>query len=273
MALQAEQFRWRRGCAARVRARLGCNLGLSLGLKALHEQEAGQPPDLWRPRAERSRMLCERVAAHYRREKDPAGVSMALSHLAVALPVLARPADALAALAALDQTEAAAPASLRNHALISISCPRARMSLRQRDAQGALAILLRGFEAVSRFEADTQLDTLYRLQSEAFEVAGDHRAALESHRRYHALSQRRLLQNAERQATALALTLQTDSALRQARHPGLRTLAPGGERRTAPADRPLRDLGSRPQRHGGLSRYCACGATVSRPGPVPGSCG
>jgi len=116
-------------------------------------------------------------------------------------------------------------------------------------------------------------DTLYRLQSEAFEVAGDHRAALESHRRYHALSQRRLLQNAERQATALALTLQTDSALRQARHPGLRTLAPGGERRTAPADRPLRDLGSRPQRHGGLSRYCACGATVSRPGPVPGSCG
>ncbi|MEW6708017.1 MAG: GGDEF domain-containing protein [Pseudomonadota bacterium] len=197
-----------------VRARLGCNLALSLGLKALHEQEAGLAPDLWRPRAERSRALCERVAAYYRRDDDRSGLSTALSHLAVALLVLARPADALQA---LDEAESIVPATRRNHALTSMSCTRARIYLRQRDAQGALVALLRGFEAVSRLDADTQLDTLYRLQSEAFEVAGDYRSALESHRRYHALSQRRLLQHAERQATALALTLQTDSALRQAR--------------------------------------------------------
>jgi diguanylate cyclase (GGDEF)-like protein len=199
---------------AAVRARLGCNLGLSLGLKALHEQETGLAPDLWRPRAERSRALCERVATFCRREDDRSGLSTALSHLAISLLVLARPADALAA---LDEAESVVPPTRRNHLLTSISCTRARVYLRQRDAQGALVALLRGFEAVSRLDADTQLDTLYRLQSEAFEVAGDYRSALESHRRYHALSQRRLLQNAERQATALALALQTDSALRQAR--------------------------------------------------------
>jgi diguanylate cyclase (GGDEF)-like protein len=101
--------------------------------------------------------------------------------------------------------------------------------------------LLRGFEAVSRLDSDTQLDTLYRLQSEAFEVAGDYRSALESHRRYHALSQRRLLQNAERQATALALTLQTDSALRQAREARLR--AERFERQSL--EDPLTGLGNR----------------------------
>lgn len=197
-----------------VRARLGCQLGLSLAMKSLLEQESGAAPDLWRPRAERSRALSERVLAHYRRREDALGMATALGHLALALLVLGRHADALAC---LDEAEAIVPATRRNQTLASTTAFRARVFLRQRDAQGALVSLLRGFEAVSRTDSDSQLDTLYQLQSEAFEVAGDHRSALDSYKRFHALRQRRVLQHAERHANALAVTLQTDRALRQAR--------------------------------------------------------
>jgi diguanylate cyclase (GGDEF)-like protein len=221
-----------------TRLRLGSHLAHALALKALSEQEASQPADLWRPRAQRSRSLCERIVNIARRNQDALGTSVALSHLGLALLVLGRHADALAA---LDEAERTVPPPRRNHSLTSISCTRARVYLRQHDAQGALVSLLRGFEAVSRLDSDSQLDTLYQLQSQAHEVAGNYHAALDSFKRFHALRHRRVLQHAERQANALAITLQTDRALRQAREQ--RQRAERFERQSL--EDPLTGLGNR----------------------------
>jgi diguanylate cyclase (GGDEF)-like protein len=197
-----------------LRARLACELARALALKALAEQEGGQPMDLWRPRAERARALSHRVIGFFRRADDRLGLSLALTHLALALLVLREHA---AALGALDEGQAVAPPERIDVLLPTISGHRARAHLRLDDPAHALAALQLGFDAVSRLDSDLQLDALYLLQSQAYEQAGHPALALESYKRFHAMRQRRVLQQAEQQANALALTLQTDRALRQAR--------------------------------------------------------
>jgi diguanylate cyclase (GGDEF)-like protein len=196
------------------RARLACELARALALKALAEQEGGQPADLWRGRADRACALSHRVIGFFRRTEDRLGLSTALTHVALALFVLR---DYAAALGALDEAQTAAPPGRIDVLLPAISAHRARAHLRLDDPAHALAALQIGFEAVSRLDSDLQLDALYLLQSQAYEQAGHHALALESYKRFHAMRQRRVLQQAEQQANALALTLQTDRALRQAR--------------------------------------------------------
>jgi diguanylate cyclase (GGDEF)-like protein len=196
------------------RARLACELARALALKALAEQEAGLPTSLWTGRAERSRALLRRVIGLYRQAGDALGLSLALGHLGLALLVLG---DDARALAALDEAQAVAPPQRLPSLLPALSAHRARAHLRRGQPEPALAALQAGFEAVSRLDSDLQLDALYLLQSRAFELARQPAAALESYKRFHATHQRRVLQHAEQQANALALTLQTERALRQAR--------------------------------------------------------
>jgi diguanylate cyclase (GGDEF)-like protein len=59
------------------------------------------------------------------------------------------------------------------------------------------------------------MDEVHRLKSLAHEARGELREALDAHKRFHELRTRLVLERAEQQASALAITLNTERALRQ----------------------------------------------------------
>ena len=191
--------------------RLRSNLALALGRLALKEYDEHGPEASWRPRAERAVELMNQTLLLWREQKKWAEISSALDHLAVAHIVLG---DLVAAHAALDEAESLMDASAP-HAMVFFSCVRARAHLHANEPLLALQAIERGRAAADSRGGHMHMDELYRLMSLAHESRGEWQEALVSHKRFHELRARLVLERAEQQASALAVALNTERALRQ----------------------------------------------------------
>ena len=191
--------------------RLRSNLSLALGRWALKEHDDGAPETTWRPRAERAIELMAPTLRTWRDEKKWAEISNALDHLAISHIVLG---DLAAAHASLDEAESLMDASAP-HSMVFFSCARARAHLHANEPQLALQALERGRVAADSRGGHMHMDELFRLKSLAHEARGEWQQALAAHKRFHDLRARLVLERAEQQASALAVALNTERALRQ----------------------------------------------------------
>ena len=191
--------------------RLRSNLSLALGRWALKDHDERAPEAEWRPRAERAIELMQHVLLQWREQKKWVEISGALDHLAIAHIVLG---DLAAAHAALDEAESLMDASAP-HSMVFFSCVRARAHLHANEPLLALQAIERGRAAADSRGGHIHMDELYRLMSLAHESRGEWQAALASHKRFHELRARLVLERAEQQASALAVALNTERALRQ----------------------------------------------------------
>jgi len=208
-----EGLRAARGFQAEpVVLRLRSNLSLALGRWALKEHDERLVPETeWRPRAQRAVELMEYTLQMWREQKKWVEISGALDHLAIAHIVLG---NLPAAHAALDEAESLMDASAP-HSMVFFSCVRARAHLQANEPLLALQAIERGRAAADSRGGHIHMDELYRLMSLAHESRGEWREALVSHKRFHELRARLVLERAEHQASALAVALNTERALRQ----------------------------------------------------------
>ena len=191
--------------------RLRSNLALALGRWALKDFDERAPEAGWRPRAERAVEMMEHTLRMWREQKKWVEISGALDHLAIAHIVLGNLA---AAHAALDEAESLMDASAP-HSMVFFSCVRARAHLHADEPLLALQAIERGRAAADSRGGHIHMDELYRLMSLAHESRGEWQEALASHKRFHELRARLVLDRAEHQASALAVALNTEGALRQ----------------------------------------------------------
>ena len=191
--------------------RLRSNLSLALGRWALKEHDEHGPETTWRPRAERAIELMESTLQTWREQGKWVEISSALDHLAVSHIVLGNLAQAHAS---LDEAESLMDASAP-HSMVFFSCARARAHLQAGEPQLALHALERGRLAADSRGGHMHMDELFRLKSLAHEARGEWHEALLAHKRFHELRARQVLDRAEQQASALAVALNTERALRQ----------------------------------------------------------
>jgi diguanylate cyclase (GGDEF)-like protein len=191
--------------------RLRSNLSLALGRWALKDHDEHAPEADWRPRAERAVELMKHTLQLWREQKKWIEISGALDHLAIAYIVLG---DLASAHAALDEAESLMDASAP-HSMVFFSCVRARAHLHANEPLQALQAIERGRAAADSRGGHIHMDELYRLMSLAHESRGEWQEALASHKRFHELRARLVLERAEQQASALAVALNTERALRQ----------------------------------------------------------
>ena len=192
--------------------RLRANLSLALGRWALREFDERAPEDQWRPRAERAVELMQHTLEVWREQKKWVEISSSLDHLAIAHIVLG---DLAAAHAALDEAELLMVDSPAPHSMVFFSCVRARAHLHAHEPLLALEAIERGQAAADGRGGHIHMDELYRLMSLSHEVRGDWQQALAAHKRFHETRTRLVLERAEQQASALAVALNTERALRQ----------------------------------------------------------
>jgi diguanylate cyclase (GGDEF)-like protein len=98
---------------------------------------------------------------------------------------------------------------------VFFSCVRARAHLQANEPLLALQAIERGRAAADSRGGHIHMDELYRLMSLAHESRGEWQQALVSHKRFHEMRTRLVLERAEQQAAALAVALNTERALRQ----------------------------------------------------------
>ena len=192
--------------------RLRANLALALARWALREYDERLPESLWRPRAERAVEVIQRAIDGWRAQGKWAQISGSLDNLAVAYIVLGKLAEAHAA---LDEAEALMDPESAQHSIVFFACVRARAHLQASEPLLALAAIERGRAAADQRGGHVYMDELYRLMSVAHEARQEWREALAAHKKFHEIRTRLVLERAEQQASALAVALDTERALRQ----------------------------------------------------------
>jgi len=192
--------------------RLRSNLSLALARWALREYDEHLPESLWRPRAERAIEVLQQAIAAWRAQGKFGEISGSLDNLAIAHIVLGRLDEAHAA---LDEAESLMDPASAQHSIVFFSCVRARAHLQAREPALALRAIERGHAAADARGGHVYIDELYRLMSLAHEARAEWQPALAAHKRYHELRTRLVLERAEQQASALAVALDTERALRQ----------------------------------------------------------
>jgi diguanylate cyclase (GGDEF)-like protein len=195
----------------RVALRLRSNQSLALGRWALKDHDERASESAWRPRAGRAVELMDFPLSQWREQKKWMEISGALDHLAIAHIVLGNLA---AAHAALDEAESLMDASAP-HSMVFFACVRARAHLHADEPLLALQAIERGRVAADSRGGHIHMDELYRLMSLAHESRGEWREALVAHKRFHELRAGLVPERAEQQASALAVALNTERALRQ----------------------------------------------------------
>ena len=192
--------------------RLRSNLSLALARWALREHDEKQPETQWRPRAERAIELMQFTLGIWRERGKFGEISGVMDNLAIAYIVLGRLADAHAA---LDEAERLMDPDEANYSMVSFSCVRARAHLQAAEPALALEAIERGRASADIRGGHVYIDEIHRLKSLAHEARGELREALDAHKRFHELRTRLVLERAEQQASALAVALNTERALRQ----------------------------------------------------------
>ena len=192
--------------------RLRSNLALALARWALREYDEHLPEAQWRPRAERAVEVIQHAIGRWREQGKFGAISSSLDNLAVAYIVLGRLDEAHAA---LDEAESLMDPETAQHSLVFFACVRARAHLQAHEPALALRSIERGRLAADARGGHVFIDELYRLMSLAHEARGEWQDALAAHKRYHDLRTRLVLERAEQQASALAVALNTERALRQ----------------------------------------------------------
>jgi diguanylate cyclase (GGDEF)-like protein len=196
-----------------VYLRLHVNLAGALARWALREHDERRPEAEWRRHAERAIELISVPLPAVRQSATPEQVASVLDNLATAYIVLGRLAEAHET---LDEAESRVDPASSSHALVFLSCARARVHLQAGEPERALQAIERGRAAADQRGGHIYLDELYRLESLAHEGHGDLARALEAHKRYHAHRTRMVLERAEQEASALAVALEAERARRQA---------------------------------------------------------
>ncbi|MGN6528743.1 MAG: diguanylate cyclase [Burkholderiaceae bacterium] len=192
--------------------RLRANLALALARWALREFDERLPESAWRPRAERAIEVMRPAIDAWRKRGRPELLSNVLENLAVAHIVLGRLEDAHAT---LDEAERLMDPASARHSIVFFSCVRARAHLQAGEPLLALQAVERGRAAADARGGHIYMDEVHRLKSLAHEARGELREALDAYKRFHELRTRLVLERAEQQASALAITLNTERALRQ----------------------------------------------------------
>jgi diguanylate cyclase (GGDEF)-like protein len=192
--------------------RLRSNLALALARWALREYDEHLPEASWRPRAERAIEVLAGALPAWRKSGTPDQVASALDNLAIAYIVLGRLKEAHDT---LDEAEALADPASAQHSMVFFSCVRARAHLQAGEPALALKAIERGHAAADRRGGHIYIDELYRLKSLAHEARGELAKALETYKRFHEHRTRLVLERAEQQASALAVALDAERALRQ----------------------------------------------------------
>lgn len=205
----------------RLRLRLRNNLSLALARWAQHDRDRGLPAERWRPRAERAAQIALDGVAVCRREQ-PADLALTLDNLAAAMLLLDRLADAHAA---LDEAERLFREVEDEHSLVFVAANRARACLQASRWADAVSAVHMGLQAAQRAGVDNHLDELHLLLSQAWEAQGRLAEALQAHKAFHAYRSRSVLDAAVQKAQALAVTLQTERAVRESRQDALTGLA------------------------------------------------
>jgi diguanylate cyclase (GGDEF)-like protein len=195
-----------------VVVRLRANLAGALGRWALREYDECLPEANWRPRAERAIELISVALPAVRRSTTAEQVSSVLDNLALAFIVLGRLEEAHET---LDEAEALADPAASSHAMVFLSCARARAHLQAGEPMLALQAIERGHAAADHRGGHIYVDELYRLKSLAHEARGELSQALANYKRFHEHRTRLVLERAEQQASALSVALEAERALRQ----------------------------------------------------------
>ncbi len=192
--------------------RLRSNLSLALARWAWREHDEKGPEALWRPRAERAIEVMQSTVAVWRRQGKSGEISGAMDNLAVAYIVLGRLQEAHDA---LDEAERLMDPEEANNLTVVFSCVRARAHLQAGEPALALEAIERGRASADIRGGHVHIDEIHRLKSLAHEARGELREALDAHKRFHELRTHLVLERAEQQASALAVALNTERALRQ----------------------------------------------------------
>ena len=191
--------------------RLRANLSAALGRWAQKECDEQAPEEVWRARAERAIEVVGYALDRWRAQGRWVDISGALDNLAIAHIVLG---NLRAAHAALDEAELLMDTSAP-HSMVFFSCIRARAHLDAGEHALALVAIERGRIAADQRGGHIHMHELYRLKSLAHEARDELREALAAHKTYHEMRTRLVLERAEQQASALAVALNTERALRQ----------------------------------------------------------
>ena len=192
--------------------RLRSNLSLALARWALREYDDKAPEATWRPRAERAIEVMQFTLGIWRERGKWGEISGVLDNLAIAYIVLGKLDEAHAA---LDEAERLMDPEEVNYSMVSFSCVRARAHLQANEPALALEAIERGRASADIRGGHVYIDEIHRLKSLAHEARGELREALDAHKRFHELRTRLVLERAEQQASALAVALNTERALRQ----------------------------------------------------------
>jgi diguanylate cyclase (GGDEF)-like protein len=192
--------------------RLRANLALGLARWALREHDEHLPEAQWRPRAERALEVLAPALDAWRAQGRFGMVGNSLDNYAIACIVLGRLEEAHRA---LDEAEQLMNPEAARHSIVFFSCVRARAHLQAGEPALALQAIERGRSAADGRGGHIFIDELWRLKSLAHESRGEFELALEAHKRYHDNRTRLVLERAEQQASALAVALDTERALRQ----------------------------------------------------------
>jgi diguanylate cyclase (GGDEF)-like protein len=192
--------------------RLRSNLGLALARWALREYDEHAPEAQWRPRAERAIEVLQPAMDAWRALGRFGSVGNSLDNYAIACIVLGRLEEAHRA---LDEAERLMNPESARHSIVFFSCVRARAHLQANEPALALQAIERGRNAADGRGGHIFIDELWRLKSLAHESHGEFELALDAHKRYHENRTRLVLERAEQQASALAVALDTERALRQ----------------------------------------------------------
>jgi diguanylate cyclase (GGDEF)-like protein len=192
--------------------RLRANLSLALARWALREVDEKQPETQWRPRAERAIDLMQSTLGIWRERGKFKEISGAMDNLAIAYIVLGRLDEAHAA---LDEAERLTAPEDAHGSLVFFACVRARAHLHANEPALALEAIERGRATADIRGGHIHVDEIHRLKSLAHEARGELREALDAHKRFHELRTGLVLERAEQQASALAVALNTERALRQ----------------------------------------------------------
>lgn len=205
----------------RLRLRLHNNRSLALARWAQHDRDRGLDASVWRPRAERAAQIASEGVDTCRREQ-PADLALTLDNLAAALLLLDRLEEAHQA---LDEAEDLFHQIGDAHSLVFTAANRARAWIQAGRWAQAVAAVQGGLSAAEQASVSNHLDELYLLQSQAYEAQGLMAEALLAYKQFHHHRSVSALDAAMQKAQALAVTLQTERAVRESRQDALTGLA------------------------------------------------
>jgi diguanylate cyclase (GGDEF)-like protein len=189
------------------------NLALALARWAEQDRDSGLPAATWMPRARRAVDLARGLQAQQADPQTQAHVA-GLESLSLALLVSG---DAAQALSVLDSEPARHAAQSSPYFAVHFAQTQSRALLALGRPLEAVQACERALAQAHQADSEAYCDVLYQTLSMAHEAAGDLKAALQTHRQFHAIRARLVFERAAHVARGMVSQLELDRALRESR--------------------------------------------------------